>query len=618
MRFALFVSFVVGLGILGTVSSVSAISYCGKLTGVETGGIDGNVVNITLNATSGGVPVANGATVTDGTLVVSGTITDWKGQSVFCSDVDRVCYWDGDDSCTTYDRAEIDNILVNTTWTMGCGTIYCSAKTGTNPQYRSYSANIPLNVGSNTITVSGLNNYYTGLQQDCQGLGSSCRIGTGFANSLKSITVIYVVATPVPTTDAADWIPTANWYPPLVAPGQTFSFAVPMKNCRVGDDCTSLTTWTGGTNYMLQTSAANATRWSIAQNALVSGSVLPSGQQSFIYSTARAPATPGDYPLESFQMLHGSLFGEATPPVIIRVNARPQGAVETTTCNTVSGYALDPNNPSAIVSVRVFENGSVVDGPFAANGPHAAPYDGHGWRWTPPVNDTPHAYVIQVLDPDDNTWYPIGNASVACYTPPTSSITSITPPDYCSAAASPIVNWQYTSPAGRPQGTWRLRVAADFGFTSIQYDSGVQPGAITSAPVPGLPGGIHWAEVVVTDDQGTIQSNLPNRLTFTTSSGLYPQPQITFEPGNPATGQEIQFSGNDALLNNGDPSDNPTGWLWGFGDGGTSNDQNPAYTYAASGSYTVTLQVSNVNGMCQTTRTIGLQEAIPQYREVRP
>jgi PKD repeat protein len=41
---------------------------------------------------------------------------------------------------------------------------------------------------------------------------------------------------------------------------------------------------------------------------------------------------------------------------------------------------------------------------------------------------------------------------------------------------------------------------------------------------------------------------------------------------------------------------NPSNWLWQFGDGGVSTDQNPAYTYVNSGTYTVSLQVVSTLG----------------------
>ncbi|EHQ34326.1 PKD domain-containing protein [Methanoplanus limicola] len=53
-------------------------------------------------------------------------------------------------------------------------------------------------------------------------------------------------------------------------------------------------------------------------------------------------------------------------------------------------------------------------------------------------------------------------------------------------------------------------------------------------------------------------------------------------------GTEIRFT---------DTSKNfPVKWLWSFGDGSTSVEKNPVYTYANAGEYTVTLEVSNADG----------------------
>ena len=44
-----------------------------------------------------------------------------------------------------------------------------------------------------------------------------------------------------------------------------------------------------------------------------------------------------------------------------------------------------------------------------------------------------------------------------------------------------------------------------------------------------------------------------------------------------------------------------TGWRWDFGDGSTSTDRNPAHAYAAAGSYTVKLTVTDAAGNTHTT-----------------
>ncbi len=47
----------------------------------------------------------------------------------------------------------------------------------------------------------------------------------------------------------------------------------------------------------------------------------------------------------------------------------------------------------------------------------------------------------------------------------------------------------------------------------------------------------------------------------------------------------------------------PNSWDWDFGDGNTSNLQNPSHQYAADGTYTVTLTASNVIGASTETKT---------------
>jgi len=48
---------------------------------------------------------------------------------------------------------------------------------------------------------------------------------------------------------------------------------------------------------------------------------------------------------------------------------------------------------------------------------------------------------------------------------------------------------------------------------------------------------------------------------------------------------------------------NPTAWAWDFGNGGTSNKQNPSATYFYEGTYEVKLTVANLNGSNTITKT---------------
>lgn len=50
-------------------------------------------------------------------------------------------------------------------------------------------------------------------------------------------------------------------------------------------------------------------------------------------------------------------------------------------------------------------------------------------------------------------------------------------------------------------------------------------------------------------------------------------------------------------------TNNPTGWNWTFGDGDSSDQQNPAYIYSEPGNYSVNLQVTNVDGTDSLLKT---------------
>ena len=77
------------------------------------------------------------------------------------------------------------------------------------------------------------------------------------------------------------------------------------------------------------------------------------------------------------------------------------------------------------------------------------------------------------------------------------------------------------------------------------------------------------------------------------------------------SGPTADFSADDVCLNEDalfeDETTHPDGvtltdWFWDFGDGGTSGDQDPSYSYEEPGTYEVTLIVATNNG-CQDTIT---------------
>jgi PKD repeat protein len=55
----------------------------------------------------------------------------------------------------------------------------------------------------------------------------------------------------------------------------------------------------------------------------------------------------------------------------------------------------------------------------------------------------------------------------------------------------------------------------------------------------------------------------------------------------------------------------PTSWVWDFGDGAGSTAQNPSYTYARAGTYTVSLTASNVAGLSRATKLVTIASSSP-------
>lgn len=81
---------------------------------------------------------------------------------------------------------------------------------------------------------------------------------------------------------------------------------------------------------------------------------------------------------------------------------------------------------------------------------------------------------------------------------------------------------------------------------------------------------------------------------FTT---LAQSPVANFNTTTPSSGcSPITVSFQDAS------SGNPTSWLWDFGNGNTSTQQNPSAQYSTPGSYTVKLRVTNAQGTDSITK----------------
>ena len=109
----------------------------------------------------------------------------------------------------------------------------------------------------------------------------------------------------------------------------------------------------------------------------------------------------------------------------------------------------------------------------------------------------------------------------------------------------------------------------------------------------------------------TVTMNADHSLTavFTEVTGAPPVAQFTYSPPNPLVNETISFDASGCS----DADGVIVGYLWDFGDGDTSTSQNPTHAYDQAGSYTVTLTVTDDDGLTDTaTQTIN--DVIPEFQ----
>ena len=85
----------------------------------------------------------------------------------------------------------------------------------------------------------------------------------------------------------------------------------------------------------------------------------------------------------------------------------------------------------------------------------------------------------------------------------------------------------------------------------------------------------------------------------TTDVVIYPQPTANFTFTTVCQGNPTQFTSTSTT----NPSGQQMTYQWNFGDGQTSNQQNPSHQYNSAGTYQVTLTVTCGNGHCTSTKT---------------
>jgi PKD repeat protein len=92
-------------------------------------------------------------------------------------------------------------------------------------------------------------------------------------------------------------------------------------------------------------------------------------------------------------------------------------------------------------------------------------------------------------------------------------------------------------------------------------------------------------------------------------TSTFTQPGFITVNANPTAGFGTSVNGATVAFNN--SSANATSYVWSFGDNSNSTEENPSHTYAAPGTYTVTLTATNNCGTVSSTKTVEIAGTAP-------
>lgn len=137
----------------------------------------------------------------------------------------------------------------------------------------------------------------------------------------------------------------------------------------------------------------------------------------------------------------------------------------------------------------------------------------------------------------------------------------------------------------------RLAVSAD--NTQAQaFSFGPAPGPVDFAQGPD--GDLYYVSI----STGSVR-----RIRWVSAANRPPVAQASASP----TAGPLPLTVNFSSAGSSDPDGDPLGYLWNFGDGGTSTLANPSHTYATAGTFSATLQVNDGRGGTATSSPIQIR-----------
>ena len=273
--------------------------------------------------------------------------------------------------------------------------------------------------------------------------------------------------------------------------------------------------------------------------------------------------------------------------------------------------------------MRVLANGGGWDGwikfyntTLDSNG------DWHGWAWSSEV-----VGWLSFNSVEGGGSYKVTSVGVVNGSPVASNLGVSS--SYCGSAAQ-YFSWNYSDPESDNEERFQFRVDnnSDFSSPEVNRDytglSNPSPTTnnqtVTIAETPaadqlGYNTTYYW-QAKVYDINGS-DSGWISGPSFTTESHRYPSINFNWSPTEPSAEEDVLFSDQSTVYGGASKSS----WSWTFENGnpGSSSQQNPTIQFTTTGDKDVVLGVTDSDGYtCSQTKTVGVQEVLPDWKEILP
>jgi len=249
-------------------------------------------------------------------------------------------------------------------------------------------------------------------------------------------------------------------------------------------------------------------------------------------------------------------------------------------CPPVCGFTFSPAQPKAGQQVQFTDRSTDSDGTVVS------------WSWsfgdgrTSTTKNPTHSYsgagsytvTLTVTDNDGLTSTCQQTVQVAALVPPTCG--------FSFSPSKPLVGQsvQFTDQSSDPDGA----------IASWAWNFGDGSSSTAQNPThPYASYGTYTVSLTVTDNDGLTSQCSQNIEVVNPDEP--PVCGFTFSPEQPKVGEQVQFTDQST-----DSDGSIVSWGWNFGDGGTSSAKNPTHAYASYGTYTVSLTVTDNDGLTAT------------------